>query len=176
MSIDSQVFQRKAAFFLQEFVNYSTCIFIDVESMPADSRLTKRTCLVQLDQLLGSILTVLAQKPFNWLSVGRDGHVMIANESYNSFFAGVIEAKSTPAGSWRTKSTETGRISAIARRMGSVFPARLWGGPRRVKPETRLRTIGMSASAWKWSADSLWRSVNVAWGWSPQSCGRLRPM
>ena len=59
---------------------------------------------------------------------------------------------------------------------GSVFPARLWGGPRRVKPETRLRTIGMSASAWKWSADSLWRSVNVAWGWSLQSCGRLRPM
>ena len=82
----------------------------------------------------------------------------------------------TPAGSWRTKSTETGRISAIARRTGSVFPARLWGGPRRVKPETRLRTIGMSASAWKWSADSVWRSVNVAWGWSPQSCGRLRPM
>lgn len=68
----------------------------------------------------------------------------------------------TPAGSWRTKSTETGRISAIARRMGSVFPARLWGGPRRVKPETRLRTIGMSASAWKWSADSLWRNANVA--------------
>ena len=60
-----------------------------------------------------------------------------------------------PAGSWRTKSTETGRISAIARRMGSVFPARLRGGPRRVKPETRLRTIGMSASAWKWSADSV---------------------
>ena len=82
----------------------------------------------------------------------------------------------TPTGSWRTKSAETGRISAIARRMGSVFPARLWGGPRRVKPETRLRTIGMSASAWKWSADSVWRSVNVAWGWSPQSCGRLRPM
>ena len=82
----------------------------------------------------------------------------------------------TPAGSWRTKSTETGRISAIARRMGSVFPARLWGGPRRVKPETRLRTIGMSASAWKWSADPVWRSVNVAWGWSLQSCGRLRPM
>ena len=82
----------------------------------------------------------------------------------------------TPAGSWRTKSTETGRISAIARRMGSVFPARLWGGPRRVKPETRLRTIRMSASAWKWSADSVWRSVNVAWGWSLQSCGRLRPM
>ena len=82
----------------------------------------------------------------------------------------------TPAGSWRTKSTETGRISAIARRMGFVFPAQLWGGPRRVKPETRLRTIGMSASAWKWSADSVWRSVNVAWGWSLQSCGRLRPM
>ena len=82
----------------------------------------------------------------------------------------------TPAGSWRTKSTETGRTSAIARRMGSVFPARLWGGPRRVKPETRLRTIGMSASAWKWSADSVWRSENVAWGWSPQSCGRPRPM
>lgn len=60
-----------------------------------------------------------------------------------------------PAGSWRTKSAETGRISAIARRMGSVFPARLRGGPRRVKPETRLRTIGMSASAWKWSADSV---------------------
>ena len=68
----------------------------------------------------------------------------------------------TPAGSWRTKSTETGRISAIARRTGSVFPARLWGGPRRVKPETRLRTIGMSASAWKWSADSVWRNANVA--------------
>ena len=68
----------------------------------------------------------------------------------------------TPAGSWRTKSAETARISVIARRMGSVFPAQLWGGPRRVKPETRLRTIGMSASAWKWSADSLWRSVNVA--------------
>ena len=50
------------------------------------------------------------------------------------------------------------------------------GRPRRVKPETRLRTIGMSAGAWKWSADSLWRSVNVAWGWSLQSCGRLRPM
>ena len=82
----------------------------------------------------------------------------------------------TPAGSWRTKSTETGRISAIARRMGSVFPAQLWGGPRKVKPETRLRTIRMSASAWKWSADSVWRSVNVAWGWSLQSCGRLRPM
>ena len=82
----------------------------------------------------------------------------------------------TPAGSWRTKSTETGRISAIARRMGSVFPARLWGALRRVKPETRLRTIGMSARAWKWSADSVWRSVNVAWGWSLQSCGRLRPM
>ena len=80
------------------------------------------------------------------------------------------------AGSWRTKSTETGRISAIARHMGSVFPAQLWGGPRRVKPETGLRTIGMSASAWKWSADSVWRSVNVAWGWSLQSCGRLRPM
>ena len=29
------------------------------------------------------------------------------------------------------------------------------GAPRRVKPETRLRTIGMSASAWKWSADSV---------------------
>ncbi len=71
---------------------------------------------------------------------------------------------------------DLGRISAIARRMGSGFPARLWGGPRRVKPETRLRTIGMSASAWKWSADSVWRSVNVAWCWSPQSCGRLRPM
>ena len=82
----------------------------------------------------------------------------------------------TPAGSWRTKSTETGRISAIAGRMGSVFPVRLWGGPRRVKPETRLRTIGMSASAWKWSADSVWRSENVAWGWLPQSCGRLRPI
>ena len=82
----------------------------------------------------------------------------------------------TPAGSWRTKSTETGRISAIARRMGSLFPVQLWGGPRRVKPETRLRTIRMSASAWKWSADSVWRSVNVAWGWSLQSCGRLRPM
>ena len=82
----------------------------------------------------------------------------------------------TPAGSWRTKSTETGRISAIARRMGSVFPARLWGGLRRMKPETGLRTIGMSASAWKWSADSVWRSENVAWGWSLQSCGRLRPM
>ena len=53
----------------------------------------------------------------------------------------------TPAGSWRTKSTETGKISAIARRMGSVFPAQLWGGLRRVKPETGLRTIGMSASA-----------------------------
>ena len=65
---------------------------------------------------------------------------------------------------------------ANARRMGSVFPARLWGGPRRVKPETRLRTIRMSASAWKWRADSVWRSVNVAWGWSLQSCGRLRPM
>ena len=47
---------------------------------------------------------------------------------------------------------------------------------RRVKPETRLRTIGMSASAWKWSADSVWRSENVAWGWLPQSCGRLRPI
>ena len=82
----------------------------------------------------------------------------------------------TPAGSWRTKSIETGRISAIATRMGSGFPAQLWGGPRRVKPETKLRTIGMSASAWKWSADLVWRSVNVAWGWSPQSCGRLRPM
>ena len=81
-----------------------------------------------------------------------------------------------PAGSWRTKSTETVRISAIARRMGSVFPAQLWGGPRRVKPETRLRTIGMSASAWKWSAGSVWRSVNVAWGWSLQSCRRLRLM
>ena len=81
-----------------------------------------------------------------------------------------------PAGSWRTKSTETVRISAIARRMGSVFPAQLWGGPRRVKPETRLRTIGMSASAWKWSAGSVWRSVNVAWGWSLQSCRKLRLM
>ena len=55
----------------------------------------------------------------------------------------------TPAGSWRTKSTETGRISAIARRVESVFPAQLWGGLRRGKPETGLRTIGMSASAWK---------------------------
>ena len=80
------------------------------------------------------------------------------------------------AGSWRTKSTETGRISAIARHMGSVFPVRLWDALRRVKPETKLRTIGMSVSAWKWSADSVWRSVNVAWGWSLQSCGRLRPM
>ena len=50
------------------------------------------------------------------------------------------------------------------------------GRPKKGKPETRLRTIGMSASAWKWSADSVWRNVNVAWGWSPQSCGRLRPM
>ena len=41
----------------------------------------------------------------------------------------------TPAGSWRTKSAETGRISAIARRMESVFPARLWGGTK--KGETR---------------------------------------
>ena len=65
---------------------------------------------------------------------------------------------------------------AIGKQLTYLFPAQLWGGPRRVKPETRLRTIGMSASAWKWSADSLWRSVNVAWGWSPQSCGRLRPM
>ena len=161
---------------LQDLIDHLRYFLKDCDPVSADGRLTKRICLVQLDQLPGSILTVLAQKPFNWLSVGRDGHVMIANESYNSFFAGVIEAKSTPAGSWRTKSTETGRISAIARRTGSVFPARLWGGPRRVKPETRLRTIGMSASAWKWSADSVWRSVNVAWGWSPQSCGRLRPM
>ena len=82
----------------------------------------------------------------------------------------------TLAGSWRTKSTETGRISAIARRVESVFPARLWGGLRRVKPETGLWTIGMSASVWRWSANSVWRSVNAAWGWSPQSCGRLRPM
>ena len=65
---------------------------------------------------------------------------------------------------------------AIGKQLTYLFPAQLWGGPRRVKPETRLRTIGMSASAWKWSADSVWRSVNVAWGWSPQSCGRLRPM
>ena len=32
----------------------------------------------------------------------------------------------------------------------------------------------MSASTWKWSVDSVWRNVNVAWGWSPQSCGRLQ--
>ena len=65
---------------------------------------------------------------------------------------------------------------AIGKQLTYLFPARLRGGPGRVKPETRLRTIGMSASAWRWSADSVWRSVNVAWGWSLQSCGRLRPM
>ena len=82
----------------------------------------------------------------------------------------------TPAGSWRTKSTETGRISAIARSTESGSPVQHWDVPGRVKPETRLRTIRMSVSAWKWSADSVWRSENVAWGWSPQSCGRPQPM
>ena len=107
----------------------------------------------------------VAKKTFDELSV-----------KYADRNGGYTRRGITPAGSWRTKSTEIGRISAIARRMGSVFPVRLWGALRRVKPETRLRTIGMSASAWKWSADSVWRSVNVAWGWSLQSCGRLRPM
>ena len=122
----------------------------------------------------------------NWTSVsltdGRGWSAVLLTPTMRREICGKWQSGSecergiTPAGSWRTKSTETGRISAIARRMGSVFPAQLWGGPRRVKPETRLRTIRMSASAWKWSADSVWRSVNVAWGWSLQSCGRLRPM
>lgn len=59
---------------------------------------------------------------------------------------------------------------------GSGSLVRHWAAPRRAKPETRRRTIGMSASEWKWSAGSVWQSANVAWGWSPQSCGRLRPM
>ena len=95
MSINCQVLECEAALFLQDLIDHLRYFLKDCDPVSADGRLTKRICLVQLDQLPGSILTVLAQKPFNWLSVGRDGHVMIANESYNSFFAGVIEAKST---------------------------------------------------------------------------------
>ena len=95
MSISCQVLECEAALFLQDLIDHLRYFLKDCDPVSADGRLTKRICLVQLDQLPGSILTVLAQKPFDWLPVGRDGHVMIANESYNLFFAGVIEAKST---------------------------------------------------------------------------------
>lgn len=95
MSINCQVLECEAALFLQDLIDHLRYFLKDCDPVSADGRLTKRICLVQLDQLPGSILTVLAQKPFDWLPVGRDGHVMIANESYNLFFAGVIEAKST---------------------------------------------------------------------------------
>lgn len=95
MSINCQVLECEAALFLQDLIDHLRYFLKDCDPVSADGRLTKRICLVQLDQLPGSILTVLAQKPFDWLPVGRDGHVMIANESYNLFFAGAIEAKST---------------------------------------------------------------------------------
>ena len=60
----------------------------------------------------------------------------------------------TQAAFWRTKSTETVRISAIARLLESGFSVRRWDGPGKTKPETRLRITGMNASMWKWSADS----------------------
>lgn len=40
---------------------------------------------------------------------------------------------------WWTRSTETVKISAIARPMGSVFPVRRWDDPGKARPETRLR-------------------------------------
>ena len=54
-----------------------------------------------------------------------------------------------PAESWQTRSTEIVKISAIAGRMESGYPVRHWDVPRRVRPETRLRITGMSASVWK---------------------------
>lgn len=59
-----------------------------------------------------------------------------------------------------------------SRHMESGYPGRRWGAPRRAKPEIRLRITGMSASVWKWSAGSVWQSVNVALGWSPHNCGK----
>lgn len=55
----------------------------------------------------------------------------------------------TPAAFWRTRSTETARISTIARHTESGYPVRHWVAPRRAKPETRLKITGMSASVWK---------------------------
>ena len=81
-----------------------------------------------------------------------------------------------PAAFWRTRSTETVRISTIARSTESGYPVRHWDVPGRVRPETRLRTTGMSASVWKWSADSAWRSANAAWDLSRQNCGKPPPM
>lgn len=70
-----------------------------------------------------------------------------------------------PAAFWWTRSTETVRISTIARHTESGYPVRHWGVPGRVRPETGLRITGMSVSVWKWSADSAWRSANAAWDW-----------
>lgn len=77
---------------------------------------------------------------------------------------------------WQTRSTETVRISVIARNTESGYPVRHWDVLRRVRPETRLRITGMSASVWKWSADSAWRSANAAWDWSLLNCGKQLPM
>ena len=77
---------------------------------------------------------------------------------------------------WQTRSTETVRISVIARNTESGYPVRHWDVLRRVRPETRLRITGMSASVWKWSASSVWQSENAAWDWSPLNCGKPPPM
>ena len=58
----------------------------------------------------------------------------------------------------------------------SGYPARHWGVPGRVRPETGLRITGMSVSVWKWSADSAWRSENAAWDWLLPSCKKPLPM
>lgn len=66
-----------------------------------------------------------------------------------------------------------------ARPVAYASRAELLDSIDRTYPKTQpvlAPATGMSASAWKWSADSVWRSVNVAWAWSLQSCGRLRPM
>ena len=55
----------------------------------------------------------------------------------------------TPVAFWRTRFAETVKISAIARSTESDSPAQHWDVPGRVRPETRLRITGMSASVWK---------------------------
>ena len=81
----------------------------------------------------------------------------------------------TPAAFWRTRFTETARISVIARNMVFGSPARLWDDLRKQRSETRLRTTGMNAYVWKWSAGSVWQSANAAWDWLPQNFGKPLP-
>ena len=60
--------------------------------------------------------------------------------------------------------------------MESVFPAQLWGGLRRGKPEDRAQDYRDECERVEVEHRFSLAKRKCGMGWSLQSCGRLRPM